>query len=143
MWWQKYGSEIYKNANSILILCDCGGSNNARYYIFKEILIELSDKIGIEIRKAHYPPYTSKYNPIELRLFSHITRACRGLIFNSLNIIKEAISQTSTKTGLEVFVGVIDKTYETGLKVKEGFKENMRIVFDEVLPKWNYWTTPS
>jgi hypothetical protein len=141
-WWQKYGSKIYKKANSILILCDCGGSNNARYYIFKEKLIELSDKIGIEIRIAHYPPYTSKYNPIEHRLFPHVTRACKGLIFNCLDIVKEAMSQTSTKTGLEVFVDIIDKTYETGLKVKEGFKENMRIVFDKILPKWNYWTTP-
>jgi len=52
------------------------------------------------------------------------------------------MSQTSTKTGLEVFVDIIDKTYETGLKVKEDFKNNMRIVFDKVLPKWNYWTTP-
>jgi len=141
-WWQKYGKMIYKNSNSILILCDCGGSNNARYYIFKEKLIELSDKIGIEIRIAHYPPYTSKYNPIEHRLFPHVTRACKGLIFSGLSIIKEAMSQTSTKTGLEVFVGIIDKTYEIGLKVREGFKENMRIGFDKVLPKWNYWTTP-
>jgi hypothetical protein len=141
-WWYKYGRKIYKHANSILILCDCGGSNNARYYIFKEKLIELSDKIGIEIRIAHYPPYTSKYNPIEHRLFPHVTRACKGLIFNCLDIVKEAMSQTSTKTGLEVFVDIIDKTYETGLKVKEGFKENMRIVFDKVLPKWNYRTIP-
>ena len=141
-WWRRYGRKIYKNATSILILCDCGGSNNARYYIFKEKLIELSDKIGIEVRIAHYPPYTSKYNSIEHRLFPHVTRACKGLIFNCLDIVKEAMSQTSTKTGLEVFVDIIDKTYETGLKVKKGFKDNMRIVFDKVLPKWNYWTTP-
>ena len=105
-------------------------------------LIELSDKIGIEIRIAHYPPYTSKYNPIEHRLFPHVTRSCKGLIFYTIDIVKEAMGQTSTKTGLKVFVDVIDKVYETGLKVKEGFKENMRIVFDKVLPKWNYRTIP-
>jgi hypothetical protein len=98
--------------------------------------------IRIEIRIVHYPPYTSKYNPIEYRLFPHVTRACKGLIFNSFNIVKDVISKTSTKTGLEVFVEIIDKTYEIGLQVKEGFKEKMRIVFDKLLTKWNYRTTP-
>jgi len=141
-WWEKYGSKIYKNVNSILILCDCGGSNNARYYIFKEKLSELADKIGIEIRIAHYPPYTSKYNPIEHRLFPHIARACKGLIFDSIKTVKDAMMQATTKTGLKVFVNVIDKTYATGQKVKEGFKENMRIIFDEILPQWNYRAVP-
>ena len=70
---------IYPNANSILAKCDGGGSNNANHYIFKEDLQKLVNEIGIEIRIAHYPPYTSKYNPIEHRLFPHITRACQGV----------------------------------------------------------------
>jgi hypothetical protein len=56
-------------ATSILLLCDGGGSNSSRYYVFKEALQALVNEIGIEIRIAHYPPYTSKYNPIEHRLF--------------------------------------------------------------------------
>jgi hypothetical protein len=38
---------------------------------------------------------------------------------------------------------VIDKVYQTGRKVAEGFKESMRIVFDAVLPKWNYTAVPT
>ncbi|OGV20539.1 MAG: transposase [Lentisphaerae bacterium GWF2_38_69] len=125
-----------------MILCDCGGSNNARYYIFKAQLQELANEIGIEIRIAPYPPYTSKYNPIEHRLFPHVTRACKGLIFDSIKTIKEAISQTTTKTGLEVLVDVTEKIYKTGLKVKEEFKKNMKIIFDKLLPKWNYRAVP-
>ncbi len=64
-------------ARSILILCDGGGSNSSRYYVFKEALQKLVNHIGIEICIAHYPPYTSKYNPIEHRLFPHLSRACR------------------------------------------------------------------
>lgn len=75
-WWFDYGKVEYPNSKKLLLFCDCGGSNNARYYIFKEDLQKLSNEIGIEIRIAHYPPYTSKYNPIEHRLFPHITRAC-------------------------------------------------------------------
>jgi len=141
-WWENEGKLLYPNATSILVLCDGGGSNSSRYYIFKEKLQELVNKIGIEIRIAHYPPYTSKYNPIEHRLFPHVTRACKGLIFNSIDIVEEAINQTSTKMGLKVFASVSDKIYQTGKKVTEGFKENMKIVFDQILPRWNYCAVP-
>ena len=142
-WWQEYGQFNYRNASSILFLCDCGGSNNARYYVFKENLQKLANKIGIEIRIAHYPPYTSKYNPIEHRLFPHVTRACRGVIFKSLEIVKEQIGKATTKTGLRVFSSIVSEVYETGKKVADNFKETMKIVFDEFLPQWNYRAIPS
>ena len=141
-WWYTYGNKTYRNAESILILCDGGGSNSSRHYIFKQDLQILADEIGIEIRIAHYPPYCSKYNPIEHRLFPHITRACQGVVFSSLEVVTDLISKTRTEKGLKVFVHVIDKIYETGRKVKETFKSNMRIVFDKVLPKWNYCAVP-
>lgn len=141
-WWYTYGCWHYPNATSILVLCDGGGSNSARHYIFKQDLQQLADEIGVEIRIAHYPPYCSKYNPIEHRLFPHVTRACQGVIFTSLEVVKELMEKTSTKTGLKVFVHVIDKLYQTGRKVAVDFKENMRIVFDDFLPQWNYHATP-
>ena len=98
--------------------------------------------IGIEIRIAHYPPYCSKYNPIEHRLFPHVTRACKGMIFDCLKTVKEAIAKTSTKTGLKVFVSVLDKTFQTGLKVADDFKQNMKVNFDSYLPKLNYTVRP-
>ena len=86
----------------MLLLCDCGGSNNARYYIFKENLQKLTDELNIEIRIAHYPPYTSKYNPIEHRLFPHITRACEGVVFKRIEIVNELMSKAKTSAGLTV-----------------------------------------
>ncbi|WP_442942673.1 ISAzo13-like element transposase-related protein, partial [Nostoc sp.] len=59
-WWKHYGWERYQTANSILLLCDGGGSNNSRHYLFKQDLQALVNELGIEIRIAHYPPYTSK-----------------------------------------------------------------------------------
>lgn len=141
-WWYTYGRRHYPNATSILVLCDGGGSNSSRYYIFKQDLQQLADEIGVEIRIAHYPPYCSKYNPIEHRLFPHVTRACQGVIFTSLEVVKELMEKTSTKTGLKVFVHVIDKLYQTGRKVAADFKEHMRIVFDDFLPQWNYRAIP-
>lgn len=141
-WWYTYGQNLYPNATSILVLCDGGGSNGSRYYIFKQDLQKLADEIGVEIRIAHYPPYCSKYNLIEHRLFPHVTRACRGVIFTSVELVKELMEKTHTETGLKAFVHIIDEVYQTGRKVAEGFKENMRIVFDAFLPKWNYCAVP-
>jgi hypothetical protein len=132
----------YAFAVSILFLCDGGGSNSSNYYIFKEDLQKLANEIGIEIRIAHYPPYTSKYNPIEHRLFPHVTRACEGVIFTSIELVKSLIEKTSTKTGLKVIVNPIDKVYDKGRQVMDGFKENLPIIFDEHLPKWNYRAIP-
>lgn len=141
-WWYTYGRQHYPNATSILVLCDGGGSNSSRHYLFKQDLQALADEIGVEIRIAHYPPYCSKYNPIEHRFFPHVTRACQGVIFTSIELVQELMEKTNTTTGLKAFVHIIDKVYETGRKVAADFKENMRIVFDDFLPQWNYRAIP-
>lgn len=141
-WWNRYGRLLYPHATAILALCDGGGSNNARFYIFKEDLQKLVDELGIEIRIAHYPPYCSKYNPIEHRLFPHVTRACQGVVFTSIALVKELMKKTKTSTGLKVIVEIIEKTYQIGRKVAKDFKMNMRIVFDDHLPQWNYRAIP-
>lgn len=141
-WWYAQGQSDYPQATSILVLCDGGGSNNSRYHIFKQDLQQLADEIGVEIRIAHYPPYCSKYNPIEHRLFPHITHACQGVVFKSVEVVKELMARTKTKQGLRVTVNVIDKVYQLGRKVTARFKENMPIIFDDFLPQWNYTAVP-
>jgi hypothetical protein len=141
-WWLQQGQYDYPDATSILVLCDGGGSNNTRHYIFKQDLQALVDEIGIEIRIAHYPPYCSKYNPIEHRLFPHVTRACQGVIFKSRDLVCQLMAKTTTRQGLSVTVDVLDRIYEIGRKVTQDFKQNMTIVFDDVLPQWNYTAVP-
>ena len=101
------------------------------------------DEFGISICIAHYPPYCSKYNPIEHRLFLHVTRACEGVVFKSIELVKKLISSTTTSKGLSTVVKIITKVYATGRKVADNFKETMRIVFDETLPQWNYTAIPN
>ena len=103
----------------------------------------LVDRIGIEIRVRHYPPYTSKYNPIEHRLFPHLTRACQGVIFENVELVKGLMEKAKTSPGLRVTVDILNKVYQTGRKYAKGFKQTMKIVFDEILPKWNYRVVPS
>jgi len=141
-WWYNEGQHCYSTSGSILLLCDSGGSNSYRHYIFKADIQKLADEIGVEIRIAHYPSYASKWNPIEHRLFCHITRALKGVIFKSHELVKDLIETTSTKTGLTVTANIIKNAYQTGRKVTANFKETMRIVFDEELGKWNYRAIP-
>jgi hypothetical protein len=141
-WWYNQGCYRYPEATSLLILCDGGGSNSSRHYIFKEDLQKLANELGLQIRIAHYPPYCSKYNPIEHRLFPHVTRACQGVVFKSIELVKELIAQTTTSTGLTVTVEIIDKVYALKRKVADNFKDTMRIVFDKLLPNWNYTAVP-
>jgi hypothetical protein len=141
--WEGQGRADYPGAKKLLVLCDGGGSNSATRYVFKEGLQKLADRLGVEIRVAHYPPYCSKYNPIEHRLFPHVTRACRGVIFRTLETARCYMAQASTRTGLTVTVTALEKVYETGRTCAEGFKESMKITFDKVLPKWNYRAIPS
>ena len=142
LWWVTYGRLDYPEAQEILLLCDCGGSNNARYYLFKQDLQTLADQLGIAIRIAHYPPSTSKYNPIEHRLFPHVTRACQGVVFKTLAIVQAFMAKAATKTGLKVFTALLDKMFETKRKVADNFKQNMTICFDSLLPQWNYVAVP-
>ena len=138
--WREHLSAIYPDAKMLVILCDGGGSNSSSHRIVKQDLIRLSDRIGMQIVVMHYPPYCSKYNPIEHRLFSQITRSWSGSPLLSVADACKRAAETVTSTGLKVFSRVVDKVYETGRKVSDGFLETLagRVVFDTHLHKWNY-----
>jgi Rhodopirellula transposase DDE domain len=142
LWWEQHGRVAHPKAKRLLILCDGGGSNSATQYLFKEDLQRLANRLGLELRVAHYPPYCSKHNPIEHRVFPHVTRACQGVIFHTLDIAQQFIARANTTTGLRVTVGLLEKVYATGRKYAGNFKETMTILFDDHLPKWNYRAIP-
>ena len=141
-WWQQHGRQQYPAACRLLLLCDGGGSNAANRPIFKEDLQKLADRLGLEIRVAHYPPYCSKHNPIEHRLFPHITRACQCVVFHSLAVAKPFMEEAKTSKGLKVAVEILSGGYETGRTCAANFLETMKIVFDDHQPRWNYRAIP-
>jgi hypothetical protein len=142
LFWYNDGQRLYPNASALLLLCDGGGSNSCHKHLFKEDLQGVVNDLGVPIRVAHYPAYCSKFNPIERRLFSHVTRACQGVLFDSLHTVMGLIQKTKTQQGLSVTVRVLDTLYDGGRTVTEAFKNNMPIVFEKLLPKWNYWALP-
>lgn len=138
--WINHGQWIYPQQDWMLLLCDGGGSNNAKHYIVKQDFCKLAKRIHMNLLIAHYPPYCSKYNPIEHRLFSHLHHTWDGCLLSHIEIAKELAEKTSTKTGLQVKVHINEKRYETKRPVCEKFKSNIDsiIEFDQVMPQWNY-----
>lgn len=126
-YWNRIGKQCYPDATSILLLCDCGGSNSANRYLFKHYLQLLAESIDLPIRVAHLPSYCSKYNPIERRFFPHVGRACSGMLFDCIDTVVDLMRQTKTRTGLRATVNVIKRAYETGQKATEEMKENLRL----------------
>lgn len=147
-WWERFGRGGYPEARSLLLLCDGGGSNPAdtarsEAHLFKADMQRVADVLGFEVRLAHYPPYASKYNPIEHRLFPHLSRACRGVVFTSVGRVAALMRKARTRTGLTVVVDVVEKFYATGRRLTDAAKAAIHVVRDAVLPRWNYRILPS
>lgn len=142
IWWNRVGEKAYPEANEILAFCDAGGANSYRHHIFKLELQKLVNCINIPIRISHYPPYTSKWNLIEHRLFPHVTRAMSGMMINTVEEAKDMISRTNTKTGLKVKVNIIRRLYEKGKRVAKNLIEKINIKRDKNLGYLNYIISP-
>ena len=140
--WQHNIEKDYAQAREMLLLMDGGGSNSSLHYIVKEDLQKLANELKMKIRVAHYPAYCSKYNPIEQCFFPQLQRSWEAVVFADYEIIKERAEQTSTEKGLKVVAWINEKFYHSGRKYSADFKETMTIVFDELLPKWNYQINP-
>jgi len=132
--WQEGRAEHYPHVQEILLTFDAGGANAARSLRFKEDLVALSRRLGLRLRVAHYPPYTSKWHPIKHRLFCHVERRLSGVILDSPQTALDTVQRTQTQARL------LDTVYELGRKCSETFLDitDKFIRHDPVLWKWNY-----
>ncbi len=64
------------------------------------------------------------------------------MLFDTLDTVVELMRKTTTSTGLRTTVNVIRRLYETGRNATEEIKSNLKIVFDDLLPNWNYRAMP-
>ena len=141
-WWHEHGRTDHPAATKLLLLCDGGGSNPSNSWLFKQDLQQLANQTGLEIRVAHFTPYCSKHNPIEHRVFPHVTRACEGMVLKSVDVVKSLIERTRTRTGLSVTVDILSQTYEKGRKAVEHLKTKIQLVNDTLVPRFNYTIAP-
>jgi hypothetical protein len=137
-WWQRLGRRNYWDAPRLLLLCDCGGSNGNRQLRFKEELCYLAADLRMDLQVAHYPPGCSKYNPIEHRMFCHVSRALQAVVLKTIDVARQFIARTSTALGLHLIAEVARRIYEQGLKATRDFLDDNPIQFDHFLPQLNY-----
>ena len=142
-WWRYDGQRRYSNAHELLILADCGGSNGYRCRAWKYELQQFSNRHNLTITVSHYPPGASKWNPIEHRLFSEISKNWAGRPLENLDTIKNYISTTATTTGLSVKAYIDSKDYAKGIKISDTQMTQLNIKTLDILPMWNYTISPS
>lgn len=142
-WWQHLGRKRYPDATTLTINADGGGSNSSRTRLWKVELQKLADELQMAICVCHFPPGTSKWNKIEHRMFSFVSLNWRGKPLESLQVIIDLISSTTTSTGLEVHARLDPGHYEKGIKVSDAELAAVNIVRDQFHPDWNYTIHPT
>jgi hypothetical protein len=142
-WWYRLGQWSYPKDVPLLLLADCGGSNGYRVPLFREQLQHLATRLDRTIRVCHLPPYCSKYNPIDHRLFCHVTRSLNAILLRSIELVRDAIARTTTRPGLRVVTELARKLYPKGIKAAPEYLENETVIRDEKLPKYNYIFNPA
>jgi hypothetical protein len=144
MWWREEGRHSYPDASELAILADCGGANGPTNRAWKLALHQrLATRHGLTVTIAHYPPGTSKWNLIEHRLFSQISKNWAGRPLDSYETTLNYIQTTSTKSGLTVAARLLDRNYEKGKTIPPNVINGLPITRQELLPKWNYTISPA
>lgn len=141
-WWSSMGKERYPDTTKLMITADGGGSNGRRNRLWKTCLQEFANETGLEIYVSHFPPGTSKWNKIEHRLFSQISKNWRGRPLESLEIIVSLIGATTTKTGLTVKCVVDSNEYPKGVKIGDSQLASLNLTANDWHGEWNYVIAP-
>lgn len=141
-WWHQMGRLTYPEAKELLITADGGGSNGYRTRLWKVALQRLADEEGLNITVCHYPPGTSKWNKIEHRMFSQITKNWRGRPLESLETVVSLIGNTKTSTGLRINAAVDPRSYETKKKISDTEINALDLTREEFHGEWNYSLSP-
>ncbi len=142
-WWYAEGILEYADASEIVLMCDCGGSNGYRSRLWKFELSKFANEIGRSVRVLHFPPGTSKWNKIEHRLFSFISKNWQGRSLVSAAVVVSLIGATRTEKGLCVRCVLDESLYEKGLEVSEADFSSINITFDDFHGEWNYTISPN
>lgn len=141
-WWYVMGNEVYKDAETIMITADCGGSNSNKTKLWKWELQKLATELNKAIYVCHFPPGTSKWNKIEHKMFSYISMNWRAKPLISRETVVQLIANTKTKSGLSIQAALDENIYEKGVKVSKEDFDSINIENDTFHGEWNYTIRP-
>lgn len=141
LWWDK-NKERYAHIRELVINLDNGIHQRSNRTQFIKRMVEFADKNGLRIRLIYYPPYHSKYNPVE-HCWGVAEQHWNGAILDSVDKAVEW-AKTMTWRGNHPVVDVVETVYEHGVKVtgEELEKYEQRFERSETLPKWDVTIEP-
>lgn len=141
-WWKREGKHRYQGAKHLMLTADSGSSNSNRSHQFIWELQQLANETQLIIHVCHFPAGTSKWNKIEHKLFSYISRNWQGVPLVSYEVILGLIGGTTTKTGLEVKAVLDQGRYELHKKPTKEQMKQVHIQRHRFHPEWNYSIYP-
>jgi DDE family transposase len=141
-WWQEMGQARYPEATRLLITADGGGSNGRQVRLWKVALQAWADTAGLAISVCHFPPGTSKWNKIEHRMFSQISKNWRGRPLLSHAVIVDLIASTRTEQGLQIRAALDEGAYPTGKKTSDAEMRRLALEPASFHGEWNYTLHP-
>lgn len=142
-WWQKDGSVHYPDADHLLILADCGGSNGYRTRLWKHQLQKaFSNRHKLSVKVCHYPPGASKWNPIEHKMFSFISNNWAARPLADYETVLKFIRTTKTDAGLKIRAALNTKQYQKGIRISDKQMQHINVKHYTQRPEWNYSVSP-
>lgn len=141
-WWLTVGRQRYPGCTELLLEADSGGANGNRVWLWKVGLQRLADEFGLSITVTHYPSGASKWNPIEHRLFCHISANWAGQPLRTYETMLKFLRTTQTTHGLSCRAQLDRAVYQTHLKVTATEKAQLNLQRHGTLPNYNYTIRP-
>ena len=141
MWWTEVGPGL-GSIKRLVIYLDNGPKNSGRRAQFLKRMVEFADWSGLEIRLVYYPPYHSKYNPIE-RCWSSLERKWNGVLLNGWKVVLRCALRMSWR-GRHPTVKRLSGEYPDGVRVprKEMKAIEARLQRSATLPKYDITIRP-
>lgn len=135
-WWSQQTKINWSDYDLLMIDLDNGQSLASKTRLFQQRIVNFAKKIQLPIQLVYYPPYHSKYNPVE-RVWAALENYWRGLILDTVeNTLK--IAEKMTWKAINPIVGFLDKEYYKGVKVSnKDFNELQQFI--ERNPKLEKW----
>lgn len=142
LWWNQ-NKNHYQHLKELVINLDNGPQLASCRTQFMKRMVEFADTTGLKVRLVYYPPYHSKYNPIE-RCWGALEKQWNGSILDSVDKTLHCAS-TMTWKGIHPIVLRIDNSYQKGVKLlkKEFLPYQQRLIRSLTLPKWDLWIIPT
>jgi hypothetical protein len=133
----------FPQVKTLLLNLDNGPENHSRRTQFMARLTQFADECGLTIQLAYYPPYHSKYNPIE-RVWGVLEQHWNGDLLDSCQTVLR-LASTMTYNGLSPLVKFIDKPYRQGVHLSQQAMTvlEQRLIRLPALPKWFVQIVPA